>query len=386
MLVSEIDEHRKYLTDKGRISAFGKAIAEIVRPGAIVVDLGSGTGIFGLLACRAGASRVYSIEETGMSEVARAICRSNGFDDRVRFLNAHSRDVELPERADVVVSDQIGFFGFDAGVLRFFSDARERFLKPGGTLIPRRIDLCVAGVERPDMSARVAFWQRSTAGFDFSAVRPWAVNTTYVPVFASDQLLTAPAIGISIDLSAPIPAVLVFDVCVEISRPGTLDGIGGWFAAQLSPTVMLSNAVGSEHFVDRWNVFFPIDRPVDVATGDHVRIAMHILHDQLLVNWTVEVFDPPDGPGGSRPARIRFDHSTFRGLLISREELQRTKAESVPALTPAGAARRSVFALCDGHRPIKEIVDDVHRQHPMLFRTTDEASAFVAKVLAENIR
>jgi SAM-dependent methyltransferase len=130
-VLPEIDEHRKYLNDQSRVAAYAHAIAESVRRGDVVVDLGSGTGILGLLACRAGAKRVYSIEQTGMIEVARAICASNGFDDRVTFLNGHSRGVELPEKADVVVSDQVGYFGFDADAIEILADARERFLKPG---------------------------------------------------------------------------------------------------------------------------------------------------------------------------------------------------------------------------------------------------------------
>jgi predicted RNA methylase len=67
-----VDEHRFYIEDRPRIDAFRRAVREVVRPGASVVDLGSGTGILGLLACEAGAARVYSIEMTGMIEVAGA--------------------------------------------------------------------------------------------------------------------------------------------------------------------------------------------------------------------------------------------------------------------------------------------------------------------------
>ena len=40
----ELDEHRHFLQDAHRIDAFRQAIAEVVKPGAVVVDLGSGTG------------------------------------------------------------------------------------------------------------------------------------------------------------------------------------------------------------------------------------------------------------------------------------------------------------------------------------------------------
>src|SRR5215218_7496786 len=73
-----VDEHRQYLDDRVRLAAFEAAIAEAVRPGDVVVDLACGTGILGMLACRAGAGRVYAIEDQGTIELARALYRANG--------------------------------------------------------------------------------------------------------------------------------------------------------------------------------------------------------------------------------------------------------------------------------------------------------------------
>ena len=120
---SVLSEHRQYLSDEARISAFRRAIEEIVNPGEVVLDLGSGTGILGLLACRAGAGRVYAIEESGMIGLAREVCQANGFQDRVVFIKGLSTRVELPEKVDVVVADQIGRLGFEAGVFEYFRDA-----------------------------------------------------------------------------------------------------------------------------------------------------------------------------------------------------------------------------------------------------------------------
>jgi predicted RNA methylase len=77
-----------------------------------VLDLAAGTGILGLLACRAGARRVYSVDDGGILQVAREIVQANHLTDRIRQIKAFSTRVELPEKADVVVSDQIGRFGF----------------------------------------------------------------------------------------------------------------------------------------------------------------------------------------------------------------------------------------------------------------------------------
>src|SRR6201999_2949600 len=115
----------------------------------------SGTGILGLLACRAGAARVYAIDDGGMAQPAREIVRENHLEDRVRVVRGFSQHVELPERADVLVTDQIGHFGFDAGIVEFVADARRRLLKPDARLVPSRIDLLVAPVEVPDVAAAI---------------------------------------------------------------------------------------------------------------------------------------------------------------------------------------------------------------------------------------
>src|SRR5690348_2959695 len=119
-----VDEHRQLLADRARVDAYRRAIEATVRPGDVVLDLGAGTGILGLLACRAGARRVYAVEEGGMIAVARDVCRANGYQDRVVHVRGLSTDVTLPEPVDVVVTDQVGRFGFEAGLFEYLADAR----------------------------------------------------------------------------------------------------------------------------------------------------------------------------------------------------------------------------------------------------------------------
>ena len=71
-----LDEHRQLLSDEARIRAFEAALNETVKPHHVVLDLGAGTGILGLLACRAGARHVYSIDSGGIIQVARDISRA----------------------------------------------------------------------------------------------------------------------------------------------------------------------------------------------------------------------------------------------------------------------------------------------------------------------
>jgi len=378
-----VDEHRQYLADDLRVSAFREAIREVVRPGDVVLDLGSGTGILGLLACRAGAKRVYSVEVGGMIELARAVCRANGFGDRVTFLKGHSTQMELPERVDVAVCDQIGRFGFEAGVPVFFNDVRARLLKPGGSLVPQRIEMFIAPVECDEIWGQVEFWNDSRAGFDFRPARTWAANTGNPVTLLPEQLLGEPAQLCTINLTEASPGAICGELSIQADRAGTLHGIGGWFSAQLSPNVTMSNSPLASRRIDRRNVFFPVDQPVPLEPGDCVRIRMHIIPDAVVVTWNVEVIQPEANGNTSVPQilKARFSHSTMRGMLLCKEDLARTQPQFIPELSSWGEARRSILELCDGRRPLAEIEKEVHRRHRTLFFSPDEAAAFVAEVI-----
>ena len=346
------------------------------------MDLGAGTGIMGLLACRAGASRVYCIEQTSLIGLAREIARANGFDDRITFIKELSTQAQLPERADVVVADQIGRFGFDAGIFEYFSDARRRFLKPEGVLLPSRIDLIVAPVEREDLRRQVEFWNESPAGFDFRPARKLAVNTGYPTKFQPQDLLASPAIIASLDMAQCSASIPGLEASMQLERAGTIHGIGGWFSAQLSPCVTMSNGPLEPKSIGRRNVFFPIDRPVTVAKGDSVRVSMTIQPNEKMVAWNVEVHGKPAVGGGKGAAKARFTHSTFQGMLLCKEDLETARPGFAPSLTPRGEGRRSILEMCDGRTSLAEIEREVYRRHPELFPSSSEAAAFVAEVVS----
>ncbi len=374
-----LDEHRQYLSDTIRLAAFRAAIQEVVKPGDVVIDLGAGTGILGLLACQAGATRVYSIESTGLIQLTREICQANGCSDRTRFINELSAQASPPELADVVVADQIGCFGFEAGLFEYFRDARQRLLKPGGITIPSHLDLVVAPIDSQQLRDQVEFWNTAPAKFDFRPARALAVNSSYPATFTPDQLLSDPAILASLNASDTPPSLLGLTATVTVSKAGTLHGIGGWFSATLSPSVTLTNSPLSESRIDRQNMFFPIDSPVPVVPGDRILITMNILPTDMMITWNVTVL----GATGDMH-KASFSHSTLQGMLLSKEALQKTRPDFVPTLTPRGEARRTVLELCNGKSTLAEIERETYRRHATLFRSLDEAEKFVTDVTTRN--
>src|SRR5579863_9313159 len=74
------------IADGVRMEAYARALRQTVKPGSVVLEIGTGPGIFAILACQLGASRVYAIEPDDIIQVAREVASANGCADRIEFL------------------------------------------------------------------------------------------------------------------------------------------------------------------------------------------------------------------------------------------------------------------------------------------------------------
>ena len=371
---SVLSEHREYLGDPFRLGAFEKALQIVVKPGARVLDLGCGTGILGLLAARAGAGHVTAVDSGGLIESARAIAAANGLGGRITHLLGHSTRIELTEKVDVVVADQFGPSGFEGAGIECFEDAKRRLLKPDGILVPSRLDFEVGLVARPELRGRVEFWDAPCAGLDLSALAEAARNSNYAVRLEKSDLLGTPARVLGLDLGTAPDVPLRGEAELVADRAGRLDGLGGWFVATLAPGVTMTNSPLAPDRIARWNAFLPLERSVDLAAGDRVRVHLTVEPREAVFSWIVEA--------GGRTSR----QSTFKSLFVSREELAAADPRRVPDLDAWGRARRSVLELCDGKRSLAEIEAELRRRHGDLFPARGAAEAFVVRTLAADGR
>lgn len=96
------------LIDEERTTAFGKAISATVRPGDVVVDMGTGSGVLAMLAAKAGAKRVYAVElDKNNVATLGAVFRANHLEDRIVLVHGDVRCVDLPEKVDVILGEMI---------------------------------------------------------------------------------------------------------------------------------------------------------------------------------------------------------------------------------------------------------------------------------------
>lgn len=128
------------LYDRERTNKFSQAIKKVVKKGDVVVDAGSGTGILGLLAAKAGASKVYCIEiQPRFAEIIRKNAKINKLSGKIVALRRDASKIKIPEKVDVVMCELLStglFFEPETEIMNHL----RGYLKKGGRMIPERCD------------------------------------------------------------------------------------------------------------------------------------------------------------------------------------------------------------------------------------------------------
>ncbi|MDH5173562.1 MAG: 50S ribosomal protein L11 methyltransferase, partial [Gammaproteobacteria bacterium] len=187
MSYSRITDHRSMVFDGLRNAAYARALQQVVGPTTTVMDLGAGLGVHGLNAASLGAAAVHLVEPAPVIEVARAVAKANGLAN-VHCHASRVEELQLATQVDVIVSVFTGNFLLTEDLLPSLFYARDRFLAPGGQLIPDRARMEVVPVSAPDYYQKhIDAWngypghaaELGEPELDYSAVRSFAANTLY---------------------------------------------------------------------------------------------------------------------------------------------------------------------------------------------------------------
>lgn len=278
-------EHEEMLNDSVRVDAYHRAIHRNVKPGDVVLDIGTGSGLLAFMASRAGASKVYAIEHSGFVELAREIARANDITN-VEFIQANSREFTPAQPVDVVLHEQMGDELFNENMLENLLDVRDRVLRPGGRLLPSRFRLFVEPVTfQPSMRVRRLWNTELPDEIDLRALEqsPTAArfDTGRTEVFWARPGAVASTVGtpapiLDFDLQTLDGAEsLAVDHVVErvATTDAIVDGYSVWFEAHFDDETMLTTSPLAP--LTSWgNRVFRLDH--QVAAGETLRSHVHL--------------------------------------------------------------------------------------------------------------
>lgn len=314
-----LDYHRILLDDFQRVDHYDRAIRALVRPGDVVLDLGTGSGILALLAARRGA-RVHAIESMPVARLAAELAAANGLADRVTVHHGDAVTLPVAEPVDLVIGEFMGRFLVDDRMMDAV-DAARRWLKPGGRFCPGRIRLRLAPVADVPVP-QVDLFRRPILGLDLTPLVAHALQQCTPVDLPPSALLANPVDWHDWQPGAP-PAPFAGEVGFAVPRDARLVGIAGFFDAELAPGITLSTAPGT---TTHWGQVLFHTPSIPVRAGDRVEVSLHLLPGEALdFRWQIRLLR-----GGALVARS--DHTTERAALG-------------PAAPPSGTRDRDPRAL-----------------------------------------
>ncbi|MBL1076380.1 50S ribosomal protein L11 methyltransferase [Nocardia sp. 2] len=277
--------HFDMLNDTIRNLVFHQAIQSAVRPGDLVLDIGTGAGLTAMMAAAAGAQVITCEAHPVVAEMARRVIADNGVSDRITVLGKLSTDLrighDLPRPVDVLIAEVFDCGLLGEGALHTFAHAAG-LLKPGAKTIPARGTLYCQLLESDSL------WGlnhvESALGFDLSAFNDLS-TAGYFPARRTQHTwrpLAMPVALACIDFDTPQPT-LSLDRATTITDAGVLHGAALWFELEFDTgSARLGNPPGQP---SHWHQALQTRRPAyPVQPGDTVDLSAHSDGDKLTLD------------------------------------------------------------------------------------------------------
>ncbi len=264
-----IEYHRTLIADTVRNDIIYQALRNHIVPGeTVVADIGAGTGLLGMMAARLGAKEVFLYETAEVSAVTEAVIFDNGFEN-CHLMPCHSMEMHEPPTVDLIVSETLGNYAFEEDIIATLNDARERFLRPGGMILPSGVRQLMAPVTGARLDTELRVWASTGAAFglDLSRAERMSLNNAYVRSLAVEELGgMAPEVWDDAAFDGDVAPSRAGAGRWRVERAAKIYGLAVWWEAVFGPQLVLST--GPDAPATHWEqLYFPLMEPIEVAPG-----------------------------------------------------------------------------------------------------------------------
>jgi predicted RNA methylase len=227
------------LKDTPRTEAYLNAIKSNVKDfeDKVILDVGCGTGVLSMFAVLYGkAKKVYAVEASDMSHIAKQLIEHNNMSDRIEVINDLIENVELPEKVDIIISEWMGFYLLHESMFNSVIIARDKWLKDDGKMYPSKATIyaCPCSMDNV-LQDKVLYWT-DIYGLDFSPIISMAheklISKPYVDIIQPEQLIATPQIVKEVDCRTATVAELEHiwaRTPFVTTKEGVLHGFALWF-------------------------------------------------------------------------------------------------------------------------------------------------------------
>ena len=262
--------HHEMLSDQVRTETYQAALKSSKLAGARVLDIGCGTGILSMFSAQAGASLVVGVDCSEIIYQAMDIIEENNMKPTVQLIKGKLEDIQLPQdQFDIIVSEWMGYFLLYEGMLDTVIKARDKYLAPGGLVLPNRCSLELCAVSDPERydSYVGKFWS-DVYGLKMSCMRLPILEEASVEVIPDSVRVSNTATVLDLDINTCTISDTSFtsSFLLTISRDCELTGICGYFDIFFDlPDLSVMFSTGPHVKPTHWKqtiFFFPEKLPV----------------------------------------------------------------------------------------------------------------------------